>query len=698
MTIAPSLSGRVGRVHVLLLVLVLAAAVVPRVPALVNAPRELMADEAVDALVVKHLLERGELTLYNWDTTYYGIVEGVLTIPFVLVMGMTPLAFKLGAVALFLALVAAVFLLGAQIYGPGEGLVAAALLAAFSPQLVRWSTLAAGGFALLVAWGTLTLCQVHVLRSRQSRLDWVALGFLVGFGLYIYELYLVYVAVLAGAALVSSFAWRALVARSAETRRAALGLAGRQIVSAALFALGFLIGWAPKLAAVLGEAGGDKEPVYALAGPAKIAANARLLVDACLPAFFGVNPSGSPELVEYVGSSGPIPRILGVAVLFVYAAAWLWALARRGREILRAMAGSPEGLSTESLLVLLVPATFLLMILSRNPQDALSNRYLLPTLSALPVLAGGALIRLRKRSLPLSLAAGLLLVAHPTAQIAAWYRDHGLLSDGLRPVRRGEPLEQVLAFLRQQGIRGGYAWYWTAYKATFLSGERIVVAPLASWDRYPAYTRQVDGLDRVAYIFHVDLEGMDPLQWTGARQNLADFRSRLESAAVAYEQTRVGPYLVYTGPAGRRLLPPSSAEPVPLADPRAEIEIGEAPAVVSPGQEVRIPVRIVNRSDAVWSATGLAMAAGSHRVAASYRWFDAVTGASVVPEGTRSLLPGDVLPGETVRMIVRAKAPEAPGTYDLAVTLVQENVGWFDQATGTAARRRIEVRPAPPGP
>jgi hypothetical protein len=67
----------------------------------------------------------------------------------------------------------------------------------------------------------------------------------------------------------------------------------------------------------------------------------------------------------------------------------------------------------------------------------------------------------------------------------------------------------------------------------------------------------------------------------------------------------------------------------------------------------------------------------------------------VVEYGERSLLPADVPRGKSLRMIVRARAPEAPSVYDLAITLVQENVTWFDQATGSASRRiRIRVTPA----
>ena len=49
----------------------------------------------------------------------------------------------------------------------------------------------------------------------------------------------------------------------------------------------------------------------------------------------------------------------------------------------------------------------------------------------------------------------------------------------------------VLACLNQRGIRRAYADYWLSYKLTFLSGERIIVAPRDGLDRYPAYTALV---------------------------------------------------------------------------------------------------------------------------------------------------------------------------------------------------------------
>ena len=48
--------------------------------------------------------------------------------------------------------------------------------------------------------------------------------------------------------------------------------------------------------------------------------------------------------------------------------------------------------------------------------------------------------------------------------------------------------------LKRNGIRGGFAEYWTGYKLTFIAQEEIVIAPTDGIDRYPRYTEFVGSL------------------------------------------------------------------------------------------------------------------------------------------------------------------------------------------------------------
>jgi hypothetical protein len=63
----------------------------------------------------------------------------------------------------------------------------------------------------------------------------------------------------------------------------------------------------------------------------------------------------------------------------------------------------------------------------------------------------------------------------------AWYRE-------LRPDAQSAAL---VGCLDRSGVRVASADYWLSYKLTFLTAERIVVAPLNGVDRYPRYSAQV---------------------------------------------------------------------------------------------------------------------------------------------------------------------------------------------------------------
>ncbi|HWM90327.1 MAG TPA: glycosyltransferase family 39 protein [Thermoanaerobaculia bacterium] len=627
----------------MLLGLVLAASLLPRLPLLANAEAGFTSDEAVNALAVQHLLDGREISAFSWDATYYGMVEGLLAIPFVAVLGPTALAFKLSAVVGFLLLVVAVFLLGRALYGETEGIVAAALLTVFSPQLLFWSTLAVSGFCLIVAWGTLTLlCLLRVLKTP-STLRFAMLGFLAGFGFYIFELFLPYLALLL------------LAGGIALLRGQRLG----NLTNLVVVAGGFAVGAAPKIALLWSGGQGTKRPAYALAGGEQILSNLRLLIRDCIPALFGVNLR-----------LGKLAAGLGALLLLGYAAAWVWGIVRVARPT---EDGGRRWI--EALLVVLVPLVALLFVLSPNPQDAGSNRYLLPGLSALP-LAGAALVRLGRRSLSAALAAGLLAVALPAAQSVAWLVDRGFLTPRLEVAVKREPLRDLLQVLESLGLEGGYARYWDAYKATFLAGEKLVFVPYMGWNRYPPYSQRLSGTERVAWVFPGEQVDLPPAGHAEVGLLEGQLLNQLASSGRPYRVLRVAGYRVYLGISGRLLPPPLPVQPVPLARPQADFLSAAVPARVAAGSEITVPVKVLNRSDAAWSASGLPFQAGALRVTASYRWL-APDGRVVVGEGERSLLPADVPPGGTIEMIVRARVPEVPGPHVLRLAFVQEGVAWF---------------------
>ena len=136
----------------------------------------------------------------------------------------------------------------------------------------------------------------------------------------------------------------------------------------------------------------------------------------------------------------------------------------------------------------------LLFLASGAYLDTQSYRYFVPWYAGLSVawavgsyaLAG--IVRLKPqtahyRPMIASAIVAAIVGVHVWQQVI-WYR-------------KLQPDTQSLATidcLKRNGIRGGYAEYWTAYKLTFLAQERIVVAPTDGIDRYPKYTEYVRAL------------------------------------------------------------------------------------------------------------------------------------------------------------------------------------------------------------
>jgi hypothetical protein len=657
-------SVRDGRVALLLAAIMLG--ILLRVPALYNSRSDFNSDEAVNALVIKHMLEGREFSLFNWGTEYYGIVEGLFAVPFVALFGYEPLAFKLSALIGFLILQGSVFLLGRRLFGTNAGIASVAFLSVLSPMLIEWSTLASGGFCLIVGWGTITALYALHLAWRPTVPRVVGLGWLLGFGLYIYQLYIIYVVTLA-AALALTTTYELLFGERDRVRLKLQSFGPERAVKLLLaFAGGFALGWAPKIIARLSPLAVSKQPPYSLASPKVIGANVDLLVRRCLPALFGVNPFQVPELVNWSGPSYPLWT--EICYLAFFGAAWLWGV--------RCVLGRDERArqTVPVALALLPVVNALLFILSQNPQDTLSNRYLLPSLTSFAVLAGGMIVRIGIRSRACAILLCCLVIVFGLSKSASWLVSQNYMTGGLGLVRKHEPLDDVLDLLRREGVRGAFGDYWTAYKATFLSGEEIAVASIRIWDRNPEMTRAVRALPTAAYIFNAS-----------SRQDVA-FQERLNDYHIPSTRYLIQPYAVYLSPSGLSL---GKAELGPLPRFASSVAVEGAPEILRPGESALIRIRVTNTSNNVWSAEG--GEDGEYKVTASSRWL--VAEQALASEGARASLSRDVRPGETQEVWVPITAPSHSGRYTLVLTLVQERVAWFCDVGGGEVKLSILVKP-----
>jgi hypothetical protein len=98
------------------------------------------------------------------------------------------------------------------------------------------------------------------------------------------------------------------------------------------------------------------------------------------------------------------------------------------------------------------------------------------------------------------------------------------------------------------------------------------------------------------------------------------------------------------------------------------------------GSDILLPVEVVNLGRETWPAYG------TRNVLLSYRWYGR-WGRVAVKSGLRSPLPHDVAPGQAVRVECFVRMPDQPGRHVLLLTLVQEEVAWFDRRAAQAKCR-----------
>jgi SAM-dependent methyltransferase len=148
-----------------------------------------------------------------------------------------------------------------------------------------------------------------------------------------------------------------------------------------------------------------------------------------------------------------------------------------------------------------------------------------------------------------------------------------------------------------------------------------------------------------------------------------------------------GGLLVFQLPSHQPL--PGDMEIVPMTEDayRGSVELaGPAPAVASPGEAMAVPIIVRNATSRTWSQPGAGpMAAGNH-------WLDASGALMLHQDDGRAPLPQVMRGGEACRLVLRMRAPSAPGTYVAEIDLVHEGVTWFEYKGSPTLRFPIEVR------
>ncbi|MBK9053707.1 MAG: O-antigen ligase family protein [Chloroflexi bacterium] len=107
---------------------------------------------------------------------------------------------------------------------------------------------------------------------------------------------------------------------------------------------------------------------------------------------------------------------------------------------------------------------------------------------------------------------------------------------------------------------------------------------------------------------------------------------------------------------------------------------------IAANETILVPVSVSNMGTLIWRSQD------SPPIILGARWVDTVTNQEY-GQG-RWPFPEPVLPGETVHMTIRVRAPNKPGTFELRWDVVQETVTWFGNKSGVTATTKVSVLPA----
>jgi len=118
---------------------------------------------------------------------------------------------------------------------------------------------------------------------------------------------------------------------------------------------------------------------------------------------------------------------------------------------------------------------------------------------------------------------------------------------------------------------------------------------------------------------------------------------------------------------------------------RVNWEDAHVPQEAAPGLMLAVPLTLRNTGGRVWPASV---------VYVSYHWFR--DGALIVWDGERTGLPRDLRAGGRASLAAHVKTPPEPGAYMLQITLVHEQVVWFEQKGADTVVRPVVVSAATP--
>ena len=513
------------------------------------------ADEAIVALMARHILQ-GERPLFFYGQAYMGSLDAFLVAGVFRVVGYQVWGIRLVQVMLYAGTLLTTGWLGKLISGKWQiGVVAAWLLAIPTVSMSLYTTVSMGGYGEMLLIGNLILLLTIQIEKdnrdeapRHMHLKWLGLGFLAGFGLWVFGLTLAYsLPAMVFLALMSARdKWTA--GRSWKQVRI-----GKRSVDKGLFwffarrwgflILGVIIGALPWLAFALQQGVGDLLKELgggAIAGIESLSYGEQVVRHAINLSLFGstvilgLRPSWE---IRWLG----LPLAPLVLTFWVLVAAY--AVKKTSREWRgQVEAGDYSYAPLLSGVILTLLAGFILTPFGADP----SGRYFLPVSVILALYASQAVWEWQKKW---GSVVGIVVFLVVLFNLWGTFQAASLSPPGL--TTQFDVVTQIdheydrelINFLQAEGEITGYTNYWVAYPLAFLSMEEIIFIPRLPYhpdlrytsrdDRYEPYQHTVAQAEKPAYI-----TSNNPLLDT-------QLRTGFTRLGVDWQEQVIGDYRVY---------------------------------------------------------------------------------------------------------------------------------------------------------
>ena len=538
------------------------AAVVFKIGLLLASVIPFNSDEAVIALMARHILQ-GSRPIFFYGQAYMGSLDAFLIAGIFKLIGTNIWAVRIVQIGLYSFTLMTSAILGRRLTGNWKaGVLTAWLLAIPNVGMTLYTSVSMGGYGEMLLIGNLILLTTLQItrdmkndrRNKNYLIPWFLLGFLSGFGLWVFGLTLVY-SIPAFMYLIWYWVrvrsntqtknppklwwknWRNKInPGEGNMREYPANFLGITLIGGVVGCLPWLAyaqrsGLSNLVAELSGSAIGGVESLSYLGRITRHALNFSLFGST---AIMGLRP---PWEIRWLAMP------LAPFVLIFWVAVAIFTIKNLRRD-LKVGPNNPEYSHVLLLcgVILLVVIGFVATPFGADP----SGRYFLPVGIIMAILASQSVWMWKARwGNYVWLSVGVVLAFH------LWGTQEVMRSTPPGFTTQIDEVTQIdhqydsdlIEFLRSEGEYRGYTNYWVSYPLAFLSDESLIYIPRLPYhqdlrytprdDRYPHYDQLLEEAKRIAYITTNNPELDDQL------------RSGFMGLGVSWKEAKIGDYQIY---------------------------------------------------------------------------------------------------------------------------------------------------------